>query len=444
MKKTGIIKEFLLISVFCLLSSAAFSQTSEDYNRRGVEFADRKMYGEALDMFRKAAAMQDGNSAKAFHNRGWIMELQGNIPGALENYREAVRRNPNLADSYERMGYWYYRAGKYADAVAMGERVLRIDPSNQEVKSWLSDAFKQKMERPSAPAESDFLTQKPSPTAEKPAEKNQASDNKPAAETQKAGEKEALPAVPEIPPRMFFNFDFTMRPGYDYRKDSLKYYSTEGVVVNIPYNILLLFKPIPGSDSRFSFSAGNPYLGAVMPQVINQYEKVDAVLALGPIGVGGGILLSHYSNNLFFGKSMTMTDVKLGAIFEYRDKETSISLTAYPRAIPYTYDSSRSTGNTLDSCNAELLCSYMLDESVSYYSRLSSVDVYLFDHGDIDYDADGEIDKGVCNYFGYYEVALGLSLGNKGAVMGKDINATIEVGKRIYLQRLNNAEPYGW
>jgi len=170
-----------------------------------------------------------------------------------------------------------------------------------------------------------------------------------------------------------------------------------------------------------------------MPQMINQYEKTEAVFSLGPIGAGAGLMLNHYKNNLFFDKTLFLTDVKLGGILEFKNKESAFSLSAYPRAIPYMYDTSKSTGKTLDVQTAELKYIYFLDESVSYYSRLAEMDTYVFDN-----------EAEISNYWGYYEVAVGLTMGNKGAVMGKDISATIEIGTKVYLKRLDNTKPYKW
>jgi tetratricopeptide (TPR) repeat protein len=403
-----------------------YPQTADDLTRKGVEYAGKQMYNEALDMFRKAASLQDGRSASAFHNRGWLMEIQGNIPAAMENYQEAVRRNPYLADSYERMGYWFYKGGKHADAVQMGERVLKLDPANQEVKKWLPDAYKLKMENPQAVAESTILNQKPSPTA---ATDDAIKKEKPEILGQ---EKKADAEKKEAPPATIgVSFETVIRCGYKYKSASVGYYSTEGAVVNLPFMIDSWFKPIPKSDTRFSLSAGNPYLGAGIPQAVNQREKIEAAFSLGPFGIGGGFQLSHYYNNMNFGKTRALTDIKIGAIVDFKDKDSGFTLSIYPKGIPFMYTSSSSTGKTMDACNAQLQYTYFLDESISYYSRLASEDFYFYDN-----------EARYSNYWGFYDVAIGLTIGSKGAALGKDLKTTIELGKRVYLRDLNNHSPY--
>lgn len=419
-----ILFKLLAMTVLFLGITNVYSQTADEYTQRGVDFSDKKMYKEALEMFRKAAALQDGNSAKAFHNRGWLMELQGNIPAAIENYKEAVRRNPFLSDSYERMGYWFYKAGKYADAVAMGEKVMKLDPANAEVKKWLPDAYRMKMEHPQAVAEAGILDQKPSPTAETAGERKKSAED--------LLGKEKKPEEKEKPqPVLGLSLDTVLRFGYRYRSGSVGYYSTSGALMNIPFMFDSWFRPIPKSDTRFSFTAGNPYFGAGIPQTVSQMEKMEGVFSFGSFGIGGGIQLSHYYNDITFGKKKALSDFKLGGIVEFKDKESALSVSLYPKGIPYTYTTNSSVGKTMDVCTAQMKYTYFLDEDISYYSRLEAKDFYYYDNT-----------AGYSDYWGFYDIAVGLTLYSKGAVMGKDLSSTVEIGKRVYLQDLGNTKPY--
>jgi tetratricopeptide (TPR) repeat protein len=411
----------LLSLAFVCIAAQAFSQTAEELNRRGAELAGKKQFDQALEFFRRAAAMQDAQSAKVFHNRGWVMELQGNVNGALENYREAVRRNPNLADSYERMGYWFYKAGKYADAVAMGEKVTKIDPANQEVKKWIADAYRKKLEHPGAPVEA--VEEKPSPTTVAAEPKPQEKKPETAAPKDEKKEKKQI--------KLYATFDLTARTGYYYNDSQFKFVQTNGAMINLPYTLDFYFKPLPGSDTRFEFTTGNPILAAGIPRVVSQFERTEGVFSFGPFGIGGGILISHYYDDFNFGEKKLITDVKIGPLLEYNTNETSFSLRVYPRFIPLFYDDKSSTGKTMDACTLEMIYRYILDEEMSYYSRITANDYYFFDNT-----------INTANYWGYYDVAVGLTLGNKGAILGKDVNVTIELGKRVYLQKLNNTKPY--
>jgi tetratricopeptide (TPR) repeat protein len=413
----------ILIVLGCVVSSSPIlSQSSDELSRRAVELAGQKKYDQALELFRKAAAKQDADSARIFHNRGWLMEMQGNITAAMENYREAVRRNPNLSDSYERMGYWNYKAGKYADAVAMGEKVIKIDPANQDVKKWIADAYRKKMEHPGAGQETKLAEEKAAPTAILPKKEEKTAAAAPAEEKKEEKEKQV---------KIQSSFDLTIRSGYYYEKSKLKYVKTPGALFNLPYTFDLFFKPIPDSNTRFDFTTGNPYLGAAMPSVISQYERTEAVFAFGPFGIGTGILLSHYNDDFNFGEKKFMTDAKLGVVLEYTSNESVFSLHAYPRFIPLFYDKKSATGKTYDACFAEMKYRYILDDSFSYFSRITADDFFFFDH-----------DEKYSNYYGFYDITIGLTIGNKNAILGRDINASVEIGKKVYLMRTGVTNPY--
>ncbi|HEY1406201.1 MAG TPA: hypothetical protein VF857_06290, partial [Spirochaetota bacterium] len=347
----------------------------------------------------------------------------GNVNGALENYREAIRRDPELADSYERIGYWDYRAEKYADAVAMGEKVLKIDPTNADVKKWIYDAYKKRTEKPGQIAES-AVPEKATPAV---VVKPHPAKEETAAAAQKGEENKEEP----FKPKMFASLDFTVPVGYYYTDKKVKYVRKGPALLNVPYTADLMLKPIPDSNTRFSFDFGKPYFGAGMPDVVAQYERIDAVFSLGPFGLGIGMLISHYDDKFNFGKKTTLIDIKLGGTIEYTSNDTMFSLVAYPRFIPLFYDNKSSTGKTFDACFIEMKTRYIVDEVLSYYSRLSFGDYYFFDN-EVPYS----------NYWGFYDVAIGLTLGNKGALFGKDLDMTVEIGKRVYLQSLQNPDPY--
>ncbi|HNX57475.1 MAG TPA: tetratricopeptide repeat protein [Spirochaetota bacterium] len=410
----------LLIAIACALPLTA--QTVDELNRQGVDLAEKGEDIKAEDTFRKAAAIQDKRSAKAFHNRGWVMELQGNVNVALENYREAIRRDPDLYDSYERIGYWSYRMGRYADAIAMGEKVLKLDPGNQDVKKWLIDAYAKRTEQ-GGPEADPTLLGKPSPTAV----------NVPPRpiKDEKAAQSPSEEKKEPFKPKMTASFDLTVPVGYYYKDKDVKYVRKGTMQLNVPYTVDCLLTPIPDSKTHFSFNTGKPYLGAGMPNVVAQYERVDAVFALGPFGLGMGLLISHYRDDFNYGKKTTLIDVKLGGTVEYADNDTVFSFVAYPKFIPLFSDDKHSTGKTFDACFIEMKYRYLVDEVMSYYSRLTFGDYYFYDH-DIPYS----------NYWGFYDVAVGMTLGSKGALFGKDIDVTVEMGKRVYLQALAKENPY--
>jgi tetratricopeptide (TPR) repeat protein len=120
----------LLLSLLAtaLIPGQISAQTAADYNRMGVQAGQEKKYDTAVDLFNKSVQEYDRASASTFHNLGWSYEQLGQTDQAITFYEEAVRRNPDLVHSLERLGFLQYRKGLYYKSIIAGERVLELDP----------------------------------------------------------------------------------------------------------------------------------------------------------------------------------------------------------------------------------------------------------------------------------------------------------------------------
>jgi tetratricopeptide (TPR) repeat protein len=136
--------------VFCFLflsvPDAANAIDPKSINREGALMGEKKQYKEAIEQFDRAIEIYDKESARAYYNRGWAYELNGNIDKAIPDYEEALRRNPYQVISGEKLGYIYYKKGDYENAIRVGEIVLKYDPENEEVPKWLPDAYVKRMQ----------------------------------------------------------------------------------------------------------------------------------------------------------------------------------------------------------------------------------------------------------------------------------------------------------
>ena len=145
MKYAAVLTGVILVFSF---RGMVVSETAETMNRRGIEYGKQKRYEQAIKEFDKSLDIYNTKSARTLHNKGWVLEKKGDIDKAIEYYREAAERNPRQVPSHVRLGYLYYKTGKYEDAVNTGEYVLKIDPENNEVKKWLPEAYKMKISNP--------------------------------------------------------------------------------------------------------------------------------------------------------------------------------------------------------------------------------------------------------------------------------------------------------
>ena len=67
----------------------------------------------------------------AVYNQGIILWNQGKIPEAKAKFEEALKANPNHAESTYQMGMALLNEGKMPDAVASFEKYLTLAPTGQ-------------------------------------------------------------------------------------------------------------------------------------------------------------------------------------------------------------------------------------------------------------------------------------------------------------------------
>jgi tetratricopeptide (TPR) repeat protein len=408
-----------IILILFLFSIPLYSQKAIDPKKtseRGVQFGQQKRYDEALKEFDEAINAYNSSSAKTYHNKGWVYELKGDIPNALVCYEEAVKRSPEQIPSLERVGYLYFRTGKFEEAVTAGERVIQLNPKNNEVIKWLPEAYAMRLKK-----------QREALMAKQETDKKAKEEKKP--ETAPEPKKEE-------PVRYFYAaFDSMIKTAY-YRRDGEKdkgyhYQTTPGLYMNVPE--MLRINATPSKIVEFDAEAGRPDLGALSPSLIIHYEKLEAILHLGKWALGVGGMGNHYRSSFAYedGKNRTLHDFKTGFIFGYEDEEVGLLFRLYPRYLPH--DSNGSTGKTLDTDYLRIDYKYKIDKLLIFYSWFSARDFYYFDH-----------DAKISNYWGVYDFGLGVGL-EKYRDIAKYLSylsVSLDFTERSYLRDLNNQKPY--
>jgi tetratricopeptide (TPR) repeat protein len=97
-------------------------------------YNNQKRFDEAVAMSAKAAqagGASGGGSADAVYNQGIILWNQGKIPEAKAKFEEALKANPNHAESHFQLGMALLNEGKMPDAVGSFETYLKLAPTGQ-------------------------------------------------------------------------------------------------------------------------------------------------------------------------------------------------------------------------------------------------------------------------------------------------------------------------
>jgi len=107
---------------------------AEALNALATLYNNQKRFDEAAAMGAKAAAAgggAGGGSADAVYNQGIILWNQGKIPEAKAKFEEALKANPNHAESNYQLGMALLNEGKMPDAIASFEKYLQLAPTGQ-------------------------------------------------------------------------------------------------------------------------------------------------------------------------------------------------------------------------------------------------------------------------------------------------------------------------
>ncbi len=398
-----------MCAVFCLYHGVDAAENPAELNRKGVRLGEQEKYDEALQKFDRSIEMYDKSSARAFHNKAWVLELNGKVEEAITNYQEAVKRNPVQIPSYERLGFLYYKTEQYTKAVSTGEYVLELDPNNQEVVKWLPDAYRMKLKQ-----RQEMLAQKD--------EEAKKEKGEPVKEEQEEEKKKAEKRL------VYATWDATFREGYFFDGNEFKYIEDNGAGPDFANMLQLNITAIPGWE--LDIHTGNPYLGALTPDLISWTERVQVIYHLGGYSLGLGVWGNHYNSHHDFGSTVTMHDFKGGGVFGYNKDNVNVKVLFYPRLL--MRDGENSSGKTFDADYYAFLYEYTFDKYLSYYTRMSAEEYFVYDHS-----------VPASNYYGIYELSLGLTLGRYDKETGKRyLSVTVGLTERMYTMDLLNDEPY--
>jgi tetratricopeptide (TPR) repeat protein len=136
---------FLLISLSLVIypfpiSAKNFEQSAEEYRLKGYEEQNKGNFELALSHYTKAVSL-GLETAVIYNDLGVVNEYRGDLASAEENYRKALKLDPEYLPAYTNLAYLYKRQGRTDLAIQFfGERYARAkegDPWKQKVYSEL-------------------------------------------------------------------------------------------------------------------------------------------------------------------------------------------------------------------------------------------------------------------------------------------------------------------
>ncbi len=116
---------------------SANAPTNLSNETRGDIYMARKMYREAIDMYRQGP----GNSPILANKIGIAFHQMSKLDLALKNYRHAVKLNPRYPEAINNIGTIYYAQRDYGRSIKYYKRALKFDPDSASLYSNLGSAY---------------------------------------------------------------------------------------------------------------------------------------------------------------------------------------------------------------------------------------------------------------------------------------------------------------
>ncbi len=125
--------------------------------RSGVFSSPQKPAAAAPPELNHKVLIQDEN----FHvYQGMAYADAGLLDQAVFEEMEAYRINPRSFPALNNVGFYLYKAGRYADSAAALEQALKLQPTSELARNNLRNTYAMAIERANTPAEKENLQQR--------------------------------------------------------------------------------------------------------------------------------------------------------------------------------------------------------------------------------------------------------------------------------------------
>jgi tetratricopeptide (TPR) repeat protein len=104
-------------------------KVGDNYYRRGVYYAQKRRYPEAINDFDQAIRLNPGD-AEAFNNLCWTRGMTGDLEGALRDCNQALKLRRNFVNALDSRGLVNLKMGLPNSAIADYTAALRLNPKH--------------------------------------------------------------------------------------------------------------------------------------------------------------------------------------------------------------------------------------------------------------------------------------------------------------------------
>lgn len=121
-------KKTLVIIILLITSQNLISQTAEDLNSKGIEFAKKGKIGKAFSIFEKAIKLYPDSSGP-YSNRGNIHRMQKEYNLAIKDYSKSLELYPDNLNVRHARANTYMDIGNFEMAISDYSEIIDEEPS---------------------------------------------------------------------------------------------------------------------------------------------------------------------------------------------------------------------------------------------------------------------------------------------------------------------------
>ena len=138
------VNSILILSVIVFLfGNALASETAEQVFKKGIEYANKGNYDQAISDLSKAITLNPGD-ANVYLSRGNVYQNNGNYDQAISDLSKAITLNPNYASAYLSRGNAYQNKGNYDQAISDFSKAITLNPNYANAYLSRGNAYYQK------------------------------------------------------------------------------------------------------------------------------------------------------------------------------------------------------------------------------------------------------------------------------------------------------------
>jgi tetratricopeptide (TPR) repeat protein len=111
--------------------------TIPEYYELGSIYLEKRMFAQALIMFKKAIKLEDSEvpeMAPVYNALGYAYFGQEQYDLAIRNYKEAIKLEPEYVMAMNNLGHAYEQKKLTSQALDIYEQALKLEPKNETAK----------------------------------------------------------------------------------------------------------------------------------------------------------------------------------------------------------------------------------------------------------------------------------------------------------------------